>query len=508
LRQGIEVAKRHLHDIATRDELLTIHHAAMFILENVGVGDVTPTLCKTYKDLGCNVDAEKGIVKIPPYLCLEAVNKIPSTMVMPARNPKNDILMEAGSGKTVVGAFGLMSNMALYDPKTRRSTYRDCVKEDMWNYQKIAEYFPEYDMTSMIPMPLDLTAEGLPVDIHETNSTLQCNTKHMWHIDALDHVEEYALLAAEILGGVDELQKRPIITLHTDTPGLTYGKKTSDRIQGCLDGWAKGIPLLTDFTDVCFSGFMGPATIAGSQSVVVATSIAEAVALAIHHPGKIPTMTYELIMPVDKYTQQSTGALNNTYDIGEALNVAYWHKVYSAPHASIYPGVGAGAFGNGEAAETQSGYQAPMTCRALTCGTDQMGVWSVLQNAIRPEGYAITAEFLRYCKRLYSEDIDFSPKAYHLDKWIGREPRGGWEDDEETLEELNNFGWHPIDDGYGLVERRQYLQWINDKRGIDDRAWELTMKIVKEFPNPLPPKDVKERMDGMVAKWDEKYKVR
>jgi hypothetical protein len=43
---------------------------------------------------------------------------------------------------------------------------------------------------------------------------------------------------------------------------------------------------------------------------------------------------------------------------------------------------------------------------------------------------------------------------------------------------------------------------------MDDRAWELTMKIVKEFPNPLPPKDVKERMDGMVAKWDEKYKVR
>lgn len=57
--------------------------------------------------------------------------------------------------------------------------YRDCTRDDMWKYQKVVEYFPEYDMTSMIPMPMDLTAEGLPVDIHETNSTLQCNTKHM-----------------------------------------------------------------------------------------------------------------------------------------------------------------------------------------------------------------------------------------------------------------------------------------------------------------------------------------
>ncbi len=53
-----------------------------------------------------------------------------------------------------------------------------------------------------------------------------------------------------------------------------------------------------------------------------------------------------------------------------------------------------------------------------------------------------------------------------------------------------------------------HLQWISDKRGIDDRAAELVVKIVKDYPNPLPPKDVKERMDRMVAQWDEKYKVR
>jgi len=506
MRTGIPVAARHRHDIATREELLNIHHAAMFILENVGVCDVSPRLMKTYKDLGCTVDEEKGIVKIPQTIAIEGVNKIPSTMVMPARDPKNDILLNAGTNRTLMGGFGLMSNMAEWDAKTRTSVYRDCVREDMWKYQKVVEYFPEYDMTSMLPMPLDLTAEGLPVDIHETNSTLQCNTKHMWHIDALDHVEEYALLAAEILGGKEELQKRPIITLHTDTPGMTYGKKTSDRIQGCLDSWTNGIPVLSDFTDVCFSGFMGPATITGSYAVTVAASIAEAVPLSIHHPGKMPTMTYELVMPVDNYTQQSVGGQNTAFELAEAINVAYWHKVYSSPKASMYPSVGVTGFcGNG--ADSQNGFFLGNMPHALFAGTDQMGVWSTLVNAIRPEGYAINAEIVHYFKRLM-EDIDFSPDANQQGKWLGREPRGGFEEDEETLELLKNLAWDPKEDGYDLLERRQYLQWINDKRGIDDRAWELTMKIVKEFPNPLPPKDVKERMDGMVAKWDEKYKIR
>ena len=34
------------------------------------------------------------------------------------------------------------------------------------------------------------------------------------------------------------------------------------------------------------------------------------------------------------------------------------------------------------------------------------------------------------------------------------------------------------------------------------------MKIDKDFPNPLPPTDVKEMMDRMVAELDVKHKIR
>jgi trimethylamine:corrinoid methyltransferase-like protein len=38
---------------------MTIHEAAMYLLENVGVGGVTLELCKIYKDLGCDVNLAK-----------------------------------------------------------------------------------------------------------------------------------------------------------------------------------------------------------------------------------------------------------------------------------------------------------------------------------------------------------------------------------------------------------------------------------------------------------------
>ena len=61
--------------------------------------------------------------------------------------------------------------------------------------------------------------------------------------------------------------------------------------------------------------------------------------------------------------------------------------------------------------------------------------------------------------------------------------------------------------GYGLFEMRQYLRWIEDKLTMDDRAYALTRKIVKEFPAPLPPKDVADRMNAIIAKYDKMYQI-
>ncbi len=333
LREGTYIPKRFCPPIATKEELMIIHQAAVYLLEKVGVGGLTPKLQKIYKQLGCTVaDEKKGIVKIPERLAVEGIDSVASSFILPARVPKEDIFMQAGSNHTFVGGFGIMALYSTWNPATRKFEFRDGVDADNWREQKVVEYFPEYDMTSPIYLPMDLAEAGLPVDTHDLNSTIQCNTKHIWHIDAIDHIECYTELAAEVLGGFEELAKRPFITNHGDTPGLVYGQKTSDRMSGTLEGWEKGRPLLIDYTDVCIPGFQGPASITGAYAVTVATALSMTVGLGLGNNGvgrgRIPNMTYDLVMPMDPYTQQ-LATTEEIFSKALSLHVNFWHRNYS-----------------------------------------------------------------------------------------------------------------------------------------------------------------------------------
>ncbi len=489
---------------------MTIHEAAIFLLENIGVGGVTPKLQKVYKDLGCTVvDEKKGTVKIPQTLAMEAINAIPSNSILPGRTPENDCLFSAASNRVFAGAFGIMALYAKWDPATRRFEFRDGVDADNWREQKIVEYFPEFDMVSPIFLPMDLAEAGLPVDTHDLNSTIQCTTKHIWHIDAIDHVECYTDLAAEVLGGLEEVAKRPFITNHGDTPGLVYGQKTSDRMSQTLEGWEKGRPLLIDHTDVCIPGFQGPCTLTGAYAVTVAASISMAVGLALGKggiaKGHIPDMTYDLVMPMDPYTQMLAAA-GDQFSKGLALHVNFWHRNYSTPKATMWPGGAVG--GTAGASDTQNGLLSYHTFNAYQCGTDQHGMWSVTAgpNGIRPEGYAISAEFIRLLQKFFQE-MDFTPEAYNQNGWLTKTPRGDFMKDKYTLTHMTDMGFYSMRHGYSLWDTRQYLRWIEDKLTMDDRAFALTQKIIKEFPAPLPPKDVADKMNAIVSKYDKMYQI-
>ena len=77
----------------------------------------------------------------------------------------------------------------------------------------------------------------------------------------------------------------------------------------------------------------------------------------------------------------------------------------------------------------------------------------------------------------------------------------------ETLKGMADIGFMPMRHGYGLYETRQWLRWIEDRLGLDDRAEALTAKIIKEFPAPLPPKDVADKMNAIIAKYDKMYQI-
>ncbi len=488
---------------------MKIHQAAMYLLQNVGIGGVTPKLQKLFKDLGCTViDEKKGVVTIPQHLGMEGINAIPTTNILPGRVPANDIVLEAGSRRCFAGAFGIMALYAKFNPSNRNFEYRDGVDADNWREQKVTEYFPEFDMVSPIYLPMDLAEAGLPVDTHDLNSTIQCTTKHIWHIDAIDHIDCYTELAAEVLGGMDEVAKRPFITNHGDTPGIVYGQKTSDRMYATVEGWQKGRPLMIDFTDVCIPGFQGPLSLTGAYAVTVACDISMAVGLALGMngvgKGRIPDMTYALVMAMDAYTQQLGCMTEFTKCL--ALHANFWHRNYPTPKATMWPGVTIG--GNMGNADTQGGMFTYHLMNAMQSGTDQFGCWptTVGPNGIRMASHTINAECIRMFTHMF-QDLDFGASNFAYEKWLKKGPRGDFMKEPETLKGMADIGFMPMRHGYGLYETRQWLRWIEDRLGLDDRAEALTAKIIKEYPAPLPPKDVADKMNAIITKYDKVLQI-
>ena len=80
--------------VLTDDEIADIHYASLEILEKTGVYVEDDDALDLFHSIGCRVDIEKRIVKIPHYLVEKAIRTAPSRIVLGARNHEKSYIME------------------------------------------------------------------------------------------------------------------------------------------------------------------------------------------------------------------------------------------------------------------------------------------------------------------------------------------------------------------------------------------------------------------------------
>jgi len=78
----------------TDDELAELHRATLDVLQDAGLMVLNDEAQEIFYSYGCEVDKEKSIVKIPPYLVEEAIRTAPSKVLLAGRNPKYDVVLE------------------------------------------------------------------------------------------------------------------------------------------------------------------------------------------------------------------------------------------------------------------------------------------------------------------------------------------------------------------------------------------------------------------------------
>ena len=119
-------------EIISEDEIESIHHASLDVLERVGMKILHQDARKIFKDAGLDVDESSQMVHFDRNLVLSNISKAPKEFTLRAKNPKRDL--KIGGNHIVFSAIGGPAFCSDLDEGRRRGTF-----EDLCNYMKIIQ---------------------------------------------------------------------------------------------------------------------------------------------------------------------------------------------------------------------------------------------------------------------------------------------------------------------------------------------------------------------------------
>jgi trimethylamine--corrinoid protein Co-methyltransferase len=126
------VTKFSALEIISQDEIESIHHASLDVLESVGMKVLHQEARKIFKNAGLNVDESSQMVYFDRDLVLNKITEPPKEFTLRARNPKRDLTL--GRNHIVFSAVGGPAYCSDLDKGRRRGSF-----EDLQNYMKLIQ---------------------------------------------------------------------------------------------------------------------------------------------------------------------------------------------------------------------------------------------------------------------------------------------------------------------------------------------------------------------------------
>ena len=255
------------------DKIEAIHTASLKVLENTGIKVESKKVLDILKEAGAKVDYAKHHATIPRSLVEEALNRAPKTIRYAARNPKYDFMLDKRESHFCADG-GSPFTLDWESGKSRYSTAADVARSSV-----IADYLDHVDIVSL-ESALDMPE---PMQSIVTMHTRLSNTEKHFTAGALTARQaQYQIeIAAGVVGGTDELRKRPIFsTAICPISPLCY---SNGRTDAALEYAKAGIPVI--IWSMPMLGETSPATLAGAMVVDNAESLGCLVMLEFASPG-------------------------------------------------------------------------------------------------------------------------------------------------------------------------------------------------------------------------------
>ena len=450
----------------TEEQVRMIHEASLTVLERTGIRVGNEEVLALFRKGGAWVDGNR--VRISHAMVEEAVDKVPSQILLAGRDPAHDLLLE--DKRVYTGTGG--SPTQVLDPGAE--TVRPGTLSDLADLVRLADVLENVDFIVIPLYPTDVPKDDAPVNRFYTS--LINTTKHvMGGMDSVQGAEQVLEMGMRIAGSLEYLQERPFISCITSW--MVSPLLLDDQVADILLYWCRnGLPLV--LSSAPMTGSSAPITLAGTLVQLNAEQLSGIVLTQLVRPGT-PVLAGYIPGVADMRTG---GYLGGAVEFGMMqAAAAQMAQFYGVP---IY---GSGGMTDSKLPDQQAGYEKMVTLLLAAmsgCNYIHHAVGMITNmNSISLEQAVIDDEIIGMVMRvLRGIEVTDETLAVEVIERVG--PGGNFLIDHHTIQFMRFEFFFPK-----VGDRRDRTTW-EDEGKLDTRARAAARvkRLLREHRPPgLPP---------------------
>jgi len=459
-------------NVLSEDEIRAIHNVSLRVLEDTGVKVMSEKALDILKEAGARVDYEASHAAIPRNLVEEALKRAPKTIKYCARNPKYDFVLDKKQAHFATDGFDAPFIRDWETGERRRS-----INEDLAHWARIADYLDNIDnfWTSLAAgdMPAHMQKIGALV------TSLSNTVKHITYEASNAKEAKFMIeIVATIVGGKDEIRKRPIISVEqAPVSPLTFEKGS---IEAAIEFAKVGIPVLP--ATMPLMGATAPATLAGAMTVANADFLAELVILEFAGCGA-PIL---YAVGPSRMNFSTGGIIESPESLLLIIASTELGHYYGLPCASGYAGNT-----SSKVLDAQAGYEkGQSTIINILAGSDIIPGSGELDDALcmSPEALVIDSEIIGIAfSFVHGFKVNDDTLALDVINKVG--PGGHFLGEKHTLEHYKGM-WMPM-----LSAKSPFETWVKQgSKPIDEVAKERVKEILATHKVEPIPEDIERKI--------------
>lgn len=454
-------------NVLSKDEILTIHSAAIELLSTVGIKIDAQDTRDLLEKHGAEVDQETTFVKFPETLVKEQLKKVPNSFKL--HGPDGTFNFEVNTTSTQFATIG--TPIKIYDPNNKNNV-RKSLLEDMIKQIRVVDSLEHINNSHVDVWPNDVKYTA--IHAHAMYQWVK-NTRKPYGLGCYGKVasQDMINMASIVVGGEKELINKPrLVGFFNPTSPLHFPQIMTNG----LSVFAK-YKQPTIIAPEALAGSSAPVTLAGLLTQTSAETLGGIVLAQLFNPGA-PVFFGTVSCITDMRSGNSAlGSIETTLITTGVAQIARFYNI---------PSRGPGSVTESKCFDLQNGFERLQTLMLaaqaginyITCaGTYESTLAEALELLI------IDDELAGVVKRLL-DGINVNEDTIGLDtiKKVAteRKPGANFLGEKHTREHMKNELYIPK-----LIDRNRRTTWR--KKGSKDIITTAREKVDQILQNYIPP---------------------